>query len=178
MRALVEVRAFDEIRIASRARANAEALAELHPAARATDSVEEAARGADVIVTVTSSAEPVLEREWVADGTHINAVGSCFPHMRELDADTVAASTFFVDRRESAESEAGDFRLALADGAIDADHIAAELGDVLTGTHPGRTTPQEITVFESLGLAVEDLFAAEYLLERARQTGRGATIDF
>ena len=178
LKALVEVRAFEEIRIASRARANADALAELHPAARATDSVEGAVRGADVIVTVTSSAEPVLERGWIADGAHINAVGSCFPNARELDSDTVAASTFFVDRRESAENEAGDFRLALADGAITADHIAAELGDALTGAHPGRTAPDEITVFESLGLAVEDLFAAEYLLARATETGRGQAVEF
>jgi ornithine cyclodeaminase len=178
LRALAEVRSFDEIRIASRTRANAEALAELHPAARAAESSEDAVRGADVIVTVTSSAEPVLKRAWIADGAHINAVGSCFPHMRELDADTVAASAFFVDRRESAENEAGDYVLALADGAISADHIAAELGDVLTGAHPGRTAPDEITVFESLGLAVEDLFAAEYLMERARDTGRGQTVSF
>lgn len=178
LRALTAVRAFDDVRIVSRTRASADALAELHPAARATDSAEDAAQGSDVIVTVTSSAEPVLKREWIADGAHINAVGSCFPHTRELDAGTVAASTFFVDRRESAENEAGDYRLALADGAITADHIAAELGDVLIGAHQGRRSPDEITIFESLGLAVEDLFAAEYLLVRATETGRGQTVTF
>ena len=140
--------------------------------------VEEAVRQADVVVTATSSREPVLRREWLKEGAHVNAVGSCFPDVRELDSETVAASTFFTDRRESAENEAGDFVLALAEGAIGEDHIAAELGDVLTGAHPGRTSGDEITVFESLGLAVEDLFAAEYVVQRARDTGRGIAVDF
>lgn len=140
--------------------------------------VEAAVRNADVVVTTTSSRDPVLRREWLKEGAHINAVGACFPDVRELDSETVAASTFFTDRRESAENEAGDFVLALAEGAIGEDHIAAELGDVLIGAHPGRTSSEEITVFESLGLAVEDLFAAEYVVQRARETGRGTTADF
>jgi ornithine cyclodeaminase len=139
---------------------------------------EAAVREADVVVTATNSAEPVLRREWLKDGVHINAVGACLPDTRELDSATVAASTFIADRRESAESESGDYRLALAEGAIGDDHIAAELGDVLTGAHPGRTSTDEITVFESLGVAVEDLFAAEYLVERARESGRGQSIPF
>jgi ornithine cyclodeaminase len=177
LEALVEVRRFDDIRIASRTAAKAEELAEQHPAARAV-SAEEAVRGADVITTVTSSEEPVVDREWLADGAHINAVGACFPHTRELDSATVAASTFIADRRESAENESGDYRLALAEGAIAEDHIAAELGDVLTGAHPGRTSSDEITIFESLGVAVEDLFAAEYVVRRARESGRGIAADF
>jgi ornithine cyclodeaminase len=177
LEALVEVRRFDDIRIASRTAAKAEELAEQHPAARAV-SAEEAVRGADVITTVTSSEEPVVDREWLADGAHINAVGACFPHTRELDSATVAAATFIADRRESAENESGDYRLALAEGAIAEDHIAAELGDVLTGAHPGRTSSDEITIFESLGVAVEDLFAAEYVVRRARESGRGIAADF
>ena len=141
-------------------------------------SAEEAVRGADVITTVTSSADPVLAREWVADGAHINAVGACFLNTRELDSATVAASTFIADRRESVENESGDYRLALADDAIGEGHIAAELGDVLTGNHEGRASADEITVFESLGVAVEDPFAAEYVFRRARETGRGITADF
>jgi ornithine cyclodeaminase len=178
LRALAEVRPFEEIRIASRARANAEAVAARHPAARAAESVEDAVRGADVIATVTSSAEPVVRREWVTDGAHINAVGACFPNTRELDTETIAASALFVDRRESAVSESGDYLLALEEGAIGPEHIRAELGDVLTGAHPGRSSAEEITVFDSLGIAVEDLFAAEYLLQRARETGRGTAVDF
>jgi ornithine cyclodeaminase/alanine dehydrogenase-like protein (mu-crystallin family) len=106
------------------------------------------------------------------------AVRACFPTTRELDAATVAASTLFVDRRESAENEAGDYLLALAEGAIGPAHIEAELGEVLIGAHPGRTSPEELTVFESLGLAIEDLAAAEYVVERARAAGRGTELDF
>jgi ornithine cyclodeaminase/alanine dehydrogenase-like protein (mu-crystallin family) len=140
--------------------------------------VEEAVRQADVIVTATSSVEPVIRREWLKDGVHINAVGACFPNTRELDSATVAVSTFIADRRESAENESGDYRLALAEGAIAEGHIAGELGDVLTGAHPGRTSTDEITVFESLGVAVEDLYAAEYVVRRARETGRGHAVAF
>jgi ornithine cyclodeaminase/alanine dehydrogenase-like protein (mu-crystallin family) len=178
LQALAEVREFDDIRIAARTLAKAEALAEEHPSARATDSIEDAARGADVITTVTSSAKPVIDRTWVADGTHINAVGACFPHTRELDAFTVRDSTLIVDSRESAVNESGDYLIALAEGVIGEEHIVAELGDVLVGTHPGRTSSGEITVFESLGVAVEDLFAAEYVVARAREAGRGQAVAF
>jgi ornithine cyclodeaminase/alanine dehydrogenase-like protein (mu-crystallin family) len=177
LRALAEVREFDDVRIASRTHAKADALAEEHPAAKATESIEEAIRGADVIATVTSSAEPVIDRAWIADGTHINAVGACFPHTRELDSATVQDSTLVVDSRESAVNESGDYLIALAEGAIGEEHIVAELGDVLVGTHPGRTSPEEITVFDSLGIAVEDLFAAEYVVARARETGRGQRVQ-
>jgi ornithine cyclodeaminase len=170
-------RPFERIRIASRTVEGARSLAD-EVGAEAAPSVEEAVRGADVVCTVTSSSEPVLRREWLKDGVHVNAVGACFPNGRELDAATVAASTFFVDRRESAENEAGDLLLAVGEGAVGLDHVSAELGEVLTGGRPGRTRPEEITVFESLGLAIEDLFAAEYVLRRARETGRGTTVDF
>lgn len=176
--ALPRVRPFEEIRIASRTHAHAIALAELHPCAHAVESVESAVRDADVIATVTSSSEPVVARDWVTPGTHINAVGSSFPTKRELDSQTMAAATLFVDRRESAENESGDYLIALREGAIGSDHIRAELGDVLTGGHPGRTTDEEITIFKSLGLAIQDLYAAEYVVERARETGRGTVIDF
>jgi ornithine cyclodeaminase len=176
--AMLEARPFDEIRVASRTRENAERLADRWPAAHAVDSNEEAVRGADVICTVTQSAEPVLSFEWVAPGAHINAVGSCFPHTRELDSETVARSSFFTDRRESCEQEAGDYILALKEGAISDGHIKAELGEVLAGTAQGRTSADEITVFESLGLAVEDLASAEYLVHRAEAEGVGTTVDF
>lgn len=140
--------------------------------------VEAAVRRADVVVTATSSAEPVLRREWLKEGAHINAVGACFPHTRELDSATVADATLVVDSRESAVNESGDYLIPLAEGAIGDDHIAAELGEVLTGAHPGRTSEEEITVFDSLGVAVEDLFAAEYVVARARAEGRGATAEF
>jgi ornithine cyclodeaminase/alanine dehydrogenase-like protein (mu-crystallin family) len=169
---------FDEIRIVSRNPDHAERLAAQAPNARAVRSAEEALGGADVVVTVTNSPEPVLRREWLAPGTHVNAVGSGFPHTRELDTATVADSAFFVDRRESAENEAGDYLIPLREGAIGPDHIRAELGEVLVGAKPGRTSDDELTVFESLGLAVEDLFAAEYAVRRARESGRGTELEF
>jgi ornithine cyclodeaminase/alanine dehydrogenase-like protein (mu-crystallin family) len=170
-------RPFERIRIAARTQASASALAE-QTGGEAVETVEEAVRAADVVCTLTNSAEPVLRREWLKQGVHLNAVGACFPHARELDSATVAASSFFVDRRESAENEAGDLLLAIQDGVVGADHVRAEIGEVLIGERPGRTSPDEITVFESLGLAVEDLFAAEYVVRRARETGRGTTVEF
>ncbi len=177
LEALPLVRPFERVRVASRNLDNARELA-AEAGAEASASVEEAVRGADVVVTATSSAEPVLRREWLKPGAHVNAVGACVPHTRELDAATVAAAAFFADRRESVEHEAGDYLLALGEGAIESGHLRAELGEVLIGTRPGRTSEEEITVFESLGLAVEDLFAAEYVVARARETGRGVEVEF
>ena len=99
--------------------------------------------------------------------------------MRELDSATVANSSFFVDRRESAENEAGDLLLAVQDGAISGpEHIRGEIGDILVGATAGRGSDDELTVFESLGIAIEDLFAADYIVRRARETGRGTELDF
>ena len=176
--AMLEARPFERIRIASRSFESAERLAAEWPLATAVETAEEAVRGADVVCTVTSSTEPVVLGEWLEPGAHVNAVGACFPHTRELDGTAVARATLFVDRRESAENEAGDYLLALQEGAIGDGHIRAELGEVLAGTAPGRISPAEITVFESLGLAVEDLAAAEYLEQRALETGTGTTVEF
>ena len=108
----------------------------------------------------------------------MNAVGACVPTARELDTATVAGASFFTDRRESALNEAGDYVLAASEGAIGPDHIKAELGEVLAGLHPGRTDENELTVFESLGIAVEDLAAAELVVRRAREQGAGTEVDF
>ncbi len=177
LRVLPAILPLAEARVASRDLARARALA-AETGAQAFASVEEAIRGADVVVTATSARRPVLRRSWLKEGAHVNAVGACLPDCRELDAATVADSAFFVDRRESAEKEAGDYLLALAEGAIGRDHIRAELGEVLAGRAPGRASPEEITVFESLGIAVEDLYAAEYVLRRAEEEGRGEVVPF
>ncbi len=176
--AMLEARPFELTRIASRTYESAQRLADEWPTATAVETAEEAVRGADVICTVTSSAEPVVLGEWLEPGAHVNAVGACFPHRRELDGAAVARASLFVDRRESAENEAGDYLLALREGAITEGHIKAELGEVLAGSAPGRTADDEVTIFESLGLAVEDLAAAEYLEHRARETGTGTTLEF
>ena len=135
-------------------------------------------RGADVVVTATNSSEPVLRHEWLKPGAHVNAVGSSVKTARELDTETMAAGSLFVDRRESTLNEAGDYLFPFEEGAIGPDHIRAEIGEILIGKHPGRTAPDELTVFKSLGLAVEDLAAAEYVVRRAEETGTGTTVDF
>jgi ornithine cyclodeaminase/alanine dehydrogenase-like protein (mu-crystallin family) len=175
LEALPLVRSFETVRIFSRTAEHAQALAD-EVGAEAVGSAEEAVREADVVVTATSSAEPVLEREWLRAGVHVNAVGGRPPQMTELDTATIVDSAFFVDRRESAEAEAGDYRAALESGAISPGHIRAELGEVLIGSAPGRSSDDELTVFRSLGLAVEDLAAAEYVVARARETGAGAEV--
>ena len=142
-------------------------------------SVEDAVRGADIIITATSSREPVLRREWLSPGVHINAVGSSIAAARELDSATVAAASLFVDRRESTINEAGDYLFALREGAISGpEHIRAELGELLTGSMIGRKSAEEITLFKSLGLAVEDLASAVFLYENARRNGRGSWVEF
>src|SRR5918995_2300114 len=175
LEALPLVRNFDSVRIYGRTAEHAQALAE-EAGADAVGSAEEAVRDADVVVTATSSAEPVLAREWLKPGAHVNAIGGRPPQMTELDSATIADSAFFVDRRESAEAEAGDYRAAVASGAIGSDHIRAELGEVLIGAKAGRSHDDEITVLRSLGLAVEDLAAAEYVVRRARETGAGTEV--
>ncbi len=141
-------------------------------------SAEEAVRGADIVVTATSSREPVLKREWLKPGAHINAVGSSIPSARELDGATIAASSLFVDRIESTVNESGDYLFAVKEGAIRRpEHIRGELGDVLIGRTAGRTAEDEITLFKSLGLAVEDLASAAFLYEKARREGRGTWVE-
>jgi ornithine cyclodeaminase/alanine dehydrogenase-like protein (mu-crystallin family) len=170
------VREFDRVRIYSPTAEHARALAE-EGDAKAVESAEEAVRGADIVVTATNSVEPVLRRDWLKEGAHVNAVGGRPPQMMELDPETIAAAAFYVDRRESAENEAGDYRRAVEEGAIGADHIRGEIGELLIGSVPGRAGG-ELTIFRSLGLAVEDLAAAEYVVRRARESGAGIEVDF
>jgi len=142
------------------------------------ESSEAAVRGADIIVTVTTTREPVVNREWVSAGAHLNAVGTYSFNAREIDTATMKAASLFVDRRESALNEAGDYLIAAKEGAIGPDHIRAELSEVVNGSNPGRTSPGEITIFKSLGLAMEDLAAATYCFRKARQENRGTWVDF
>jgi ornithine cyclodeaminase/alanine dehydrogenase-like protein (mu-crystallin family) len=166
-----------EIRIWARNPESAERLAG-EVGATVAPSVDAALFGAEVVCTTTAAAEPIVEKRWLAPGTHVNAVGAAFPTARELDTETVAGSSFFTDRRESCLNEAGDYILAAAEGAIGPDHIKAELGEVLAGMHPGREHEEELTVFESLGIAVEDLASAELVVRRAREREVGAEVDF
>ena len=148
-------------------------LPELEEAA----SAQEAVRDADVIVTATSAVEPIIDRGWLKPGVHINAVGSSIPTTRELDTATVRAAALFVDRRESTINEAGDFLFPQREGAIGPEHIRAEIGELLIGAAEGRRSADEITVFKSLGLAVQDLAAAEHVLRRAEAEDAGSVVS-
>ena len=140
-------------------------------------SVRDAARGADILCTATSSREPVLAGEWLEPGAHVNAVGSSVPSARELDTAAVVKSRLFVDRCESALNEAGDFLIPQKEGAINPDHIVGEIGEALIGRVPGRRARQEITLFKSLGLAIEDVACARHIYEKARAAG-GRFLEF
>jgi ornithine cyclodeaminase len=166
-----------EIRIWARRLEAAEELAG-EVGATVAPSVDAALFGAEVVCTTTAAREPVVEKRWLARGAHVNAVGACFPNTRELDTETVADSSFFTDRRESCLNEAGDYILAAAEDAVGPEHIKAELGEVLAGMHPGREHEDELTVFESLGIAVEDLASAELVTQRARERGVGVEVPF
>ena len=182
LQALARVRDFDEVRIFAPTEAHARAAAEQAIDARAQPSVassaQEAVRDADVVVTATSSREPVLRHAWLKAGAHVNAVGASTPRAREIDTATVAASALFCDSRESLRNEAGEFQLAIAEGLITGEqHVRAELGEVLAGTAPGRRDASELTLFRSLGLAVEDLAAAERAVAAARELGIGTEVE-
>lgn len=138
---------------------------------------EDAARGADVIVTVTSSATPVLEQSWVKPGALVIAVGACRPEHCELDPQLLAASQLIVDSREAALGESGDIIQSIASGRIDQTHIRAELGEVVGGAPPPRTSAADVIIFKSLGLAVEDVTAAEFVYQLAVERGAGTKLS-
>jgi len=165
-----------EIRIWARRLDAAEELAG-EVGATVAPSADAALFGADVVCTATTAVEPIVERRWLARGAHVNAVGA-FGRARELDTETIVASSLFVDRRESALNEGGDYGLAAEEGAIGPEHIRAELGEVLAGAHPGREHEDELTVFKSYGIGVEDLAVAELVVRRARERGVGTEVAF
>lgn len=184
LNALLRVREFHQVRVYAPTTDHAHAVIdsiERQPGsgtltAEVAVTARHAVRGADVIVTATSSPTPVLEPDWISTGAHINAVGASTPAVRELHAETVATSALFADSRESLRNEAGDYRAAVEQGLIAADHVRAELGEVLAGLRPGRRDAQEVTLFRSLGLAVEDLAAAQHALATARRLGIGTEV--
>jgi ornithine cyclodeaminase/alanine dehydrogenase-like protein (mu-crystallin family) len=182
LESLLPTRPFEQVRIFSRTEAHARAVADGAPASTpalvVAPSAEAAVRGADVVVTATSSREPVLQYDWLSPGAHINAVGASTPAARELDLETVAAGALFVDSRESVRNEAGEFRLAVEQGLIPGDaHIRGELGEVLIGSATGREGDSELTVFRSLGIAVEDLAAAEHAVAAAARLKLGTEVE-
>lgn len=171
------VRRIRRVRIHGRTTESARALAAA-VGGEAVASAAEAVRAADIVVTATAAREPILSRDWLSPGVHVNAVGACVPAAREIDTATVAAASVFVDSRDAAMVESGDVLIPMREGAIPADHVRAEIGAVFAGLAPGRSSRDEITLYKSLGVAVEDLAAATHVLEGARRTGRGASVPF
>jgi ornithine cyclodeaminase/alanine dehydrogenase-like protein (mu-crystallin family) len=156
LEALRLVRPFGDVRVWSPR--NADGFAR-RLGVRAAGSAEEAVRGADVVVVATTSRTPVLFGEWLSPGAHVNAVGAVRPDWRELDDETLRRARLYVESRESATREAGD--------VIAAREVFAELGEVVAGSRPGRLSRDEITLFKSVGVAVEDVVAADLVLRRS-----------
>lgn len=154
-----------------------EASAELGITVMPAASSAAALDGADVICTATTSATPVFADSEVGIGAHINAIGSYKPHMREIPPETVARSRVVVDQMEAAWEEAGDLILALQAGLIAADHVHAELGEIVAGIRPGRTHPETVTFFKSVGIAIQDLAAASCVLAKAQELGLGTEVS-
>ena len=139
---------------------------------------EAAVRNADLIVTATSSLQPVINKEWLSPGAHVNAIGTHSPNSREIDSATMAAARIYVDRRESALNESGDYLLAAKEGVITPESIVGEIGELLLGKKTGRTSETEITLFKSLGLAIEDVACADYLYRKALTENAGSWVEF
>lgn len=143
----------------------------------AVEDVQKAVEEADIICTTTSAQEPILKGEWLSAGVHINAVGSSVAFTRELDTAAVVKSKLFVDRRESTLNEAGDFLFPKKEGVIDDNHIKGEIGEVLLGRVKGRESADEITLFKSLGLAVEDVASAHHIYKKALERNMGIPVE-
>ena len=182
LEAMLAVRPLRRIRIWARDRAKAEAYARSEAARHGVDieisgSVREAVDGADIICTLTKAREPILFGEWISRGAHLNVVGSSIASAAEIDTAAVVQSRFFVDCRNSTVNEGGEYLRALKCGAITADHIVGEIGEVANASKPGRTSRDEVTLYKSLGVAPQDLASAHHVLERARAAGIGQLVE-
>jgi len=181
LEAIALVRPITRVQVWSRTPAHAAAFAtwadRTHDVSvHVCESAQDAVRGADVVCTVTSAREPVLRGAWLAPGMHVNAVGASQPDARELDSAAVARSRVFADRRESLLHESADFLTPLREGLVSERSVVAELGEILIGTARGRERADEITLFKSLGLAVEDLAAACHVHARAEREDIGTEV--
>lgn len=176
VRPLTEVRCWG--RDEEKARAFAASVADRHDLrARMALTVVEAVRGADIVCTTTSAKEPVLRGEWLEPGMHLNVVGSSTADYRELDAAAVARASMWVDFRAMTEVSAGEYLEALREGAIAPTHLIGEIGAVLNGALGGRSGAEEITMFKSLGMAAEDLYAAQMIYLSAAASGIGTRVS-
>jgi ornithine cyclodeaminase/alanine dehydrogenase-like protein (mu-crystallin family) len=183
LEAMLSVRALRRIRVWGRDRDKARLFAQAQGARHriaieTSPTVREAIAGADIICTTTKAREPILQGDWLTPGTHLNVVGSSIAAAAEIDTPAVVRSRFFVDRRESTLHEGGEYLRALKSGAITADHILGEIGEVANGSKIGRTSQLDVTLYKSLGIAPQDLASAHHVLEKARAAGVGQVIDF
>jgi ornithine cyclodeaminase len=183
LEAMTVVRPLRHVRIWSRTTEHARALAQLAREkfdlpADVCSTPAHAVERASIVCTTTAAASPVLEGAWLRPGAHVNAVGACIPTTRELDTEAVRRARLYVDRRESALAEPGDILMPLREGAIGTDHIVAEIGELLIegGERLRRQSEDEVTLFKSLGLAVEDLAAAHHVYRKAQGSGAGSWI--
>jgi alanine dehydrogenase len=183
LEALRAVRAIARVTIWSRTLEHAQAFAGSESARHGlpievAGSAREAVEGAEIVCTLTAATSPVLEGAWLEPGMHVNAVGSSVPPFRELDTQAVARARVFADNRDCVLNEADDLRVPIAEGAFDAGHILGDLGQLVTAAVAGRTSRDEITLFKSVGMAIEDVAAARELYARALAQGRGARVEY
>ncbi len=179
--ALACVRPIKEARVACRNIEHAQQLAaemQFSFPIEAVRTNEEAVRGADLVVTATSSLEPVINKDWISPGAHVNAIGTHSPNSREVDSGTMSVARIFVDRRESAINESGDYLLAAKEGVVTSESILGEIGELLIGAKAGRSSESEITLFKSLGLAIEDVACADYVYKKATANNLGNYLSF
>jgi len=183
LRATATVRDFESVAVYSPTHDHREEFAremdaQIDPTVRAVESSERAVTDADVVITATRASEPVFDGDDLPDGAHVTCMGQYHPRKREVDAATVARATYVPDLRARTKQDAGAFLLTRETGAIDADHVHAELGDVVAGTARGRQSADEVTLFDSGGTAIETVAAAHLLYERAVARDLGERIEF
>ena len=182
IRTLCKVREIKTIKVHSPSGKNARRLKEeLEPEIKIkiepVETAEEAIREADLLVTATTAKEPILNSGWLKPGLHINAVGSHRPDQREIDAATMKRAKVFVDSREAIMAECGDVLLAIKEGAITENHASVEIGKVLAGKETGRTSPNEITLYKSVGIAIQDVAAAQLVYQKAVAKKAGTNVE-
>ena len=178
LEAICAVRKLQKVRLWGRSKDKARSLAEeagarLSLTIEVADTAQEAVKGAEIVCTVTGSHEPVLLGEWLSPGAHVNLVGSSRLSSREADDAVVSRSRFIVDSRVSARAEAGELKHAIDAGRVNENHVLGEIGEVLNGGVVGRKSEDDITVYKSLGIAVQDLAAAHVVYDRAIRDGIG-----
>lgn len=183
VRATATVRSFDRVDVFSPTRDHRESFAaelddRFDASARPVDSSAAAVEGADVVITATNATAPVFDGDLLEPGAHVTAMGQYSADKRELDVTTIERAAYVPDLRERTGIDAGSFIAAVEDGAVDESHVHAELGEVVAGRVQGRTSPDEITVFDSGGTGIETVAAAGMLYERAREEGLGTEIEF